>query len=376
MSKLRDFFYQISNHSEHSYDAFRLKVLEYLGQKPAIRICPYVSFGNHESLYVKGRVLHQQTIEVKHDDDLWENLINMYKRFSTHEIKGAELKLSYQSVEKNIVTDEDGYFGVSLEFSGELNSDVVWHHPELELLTQVHNDGSKVKAVASVMVPPHSASFGVISDIDDTILKTHATSMVKMLYETFTGNAKGRKSFAGTSAFYSALQGGKSETDNNPFFYISSSPWNLYDLLMDFIKHNKLPVGPMFLKDYGFTHDKIFTDGHTLHKLKKIKKVLDAYPAMSFILIGDSGQEDADIYHEIDLLYPGRILAIYIRDVGHTENSERIRSVFGKEAQRKVLSESTLEHAGHAHEMGWITDQEFKTVKESTEFENSRDEKG
>ena len=368
MSKLRDYFYQLSNQSEHSYDAFRLKALEYLGKKPAVRICPYVSFGNHESLFVKGRVLHQQIVEVKHDDDLWDNLVNMYKRFSTHEVKGAELKISYLSNEKTVLTDEDGYFGTSLDFEEKLNSPAIWHHPQLELLSNISNERMQTKAIASVMVPPETASFGVISDIDDTILKTHATSMVRMLFETFTGNAKERETFAGTSAFYGALQNGRSGTDHNPFFYISSSPWNLYDLLMDFIQLNKLPVGPMFLKDYGFTHDKIFTEGHSQHKTKKIRKVLNAYPEMQFILIGDSGQEDASIYHEIDLEFPGRILAIYIRDVGHTGNAEQIKTLFGKEEKRKVLAEATVRHAEHACEMGWISVEALSSVKESAEF--------
>lgn len=354
MSDLRNLFYKISSGAEHRFDDFMIRFRQRMGWDMNIQICPYITFGNHQELYVKGRVLHDYEILSSHDDAIWDNLLNMYKRFNSHEIKGARLQVSYHDQIKELVTDEDGYFGDSIAFPKSADIHSIWHFPKLQLLESAVNFTPPVEALAKVVVPPASAKFGVISDIDDTILKTNATSILKTAMYTFTGNAHSRLSFPGVSSFYRALNSGASGNEQNPFFYISSSPWNLYDLLTDFIEVNSMPAGPVFLKDYGFSHDKIISDSHDLHKLKKIKKVLDAFPEMNFILIGDSGQRDAEIYAKAAGQFPGRILAIYLRDVGHTEKSANTKSIYEKSDLKMRLSDDTLELARHAADYGFI----------------------
>ncbi|MBK9045691.1 MAG: hypothetical protein IPL74_02950 [Bacteroidetes bacterium] len=111
----------------------------------------------------------------------WDNLLNMYKRFNSHEIKGARLQVSYHDQIKELVTDEDGYFGDSILFPKSADNQTMWHFPKLELLESAVNFIPPVEALAKVVVPPATAKFGVISDIDDTILKTNATSILKQL---------------------------------------------------------------------------------------------------------------------------------------------------------------------------------------------------
>ena len=96
---------------------------------------------------------------------------------------------------------------------------------------------------------------------------------------------------------------------------MSSSPWNLYDLLVDFLDLNGIPAGPLMLRDFGLRYEPTAGSGHLGHKLKEMRQILQAYPQLQFILIGDSGQEDPEIYREVVKEFPGRILAIYIRDV-------------------------------------------------------------
>ncbi len=370
MSELRDFIYKISSEAEHRFDDLKLQFREKMGWTTVVHICPYITFGNSEFLFVKGRVLHDRGIQISNRDEFWDNLVNMYKRFNSHEIKGATLKATFQEITTEFVTDEDGYFGVSLPVKYASTIKGLWAYPEIELLSSPVPFNAPVKTVARVLVPGKNTRFGVISDIDDTILKTNALSLTKMIYHTFAHNAHTRMAYPGVGAFYRALQAGITGNDNNPIFYVSSSPWNLYDFIVEFMEINGIPVGPIFLKDYGFSHNKLFTEGHNHHKPKKIKKILDAYPELNFILIGDSGQEDPEIYSEIIKNYPGRILAVYIRDVTDDKRDHSVKAVFENHATEFVYSENSYPAAQHAASKGFIEARflpEILKVKEKDE---------
>jgi phosphatidate phosphatase APP1 len=205
-------------------------------------------------------------------------------------------------------------------------------------------------------VPPADAEYGIISDIDDTVVKTTATDLLAMSRITFLNNALTRLPFAGVSEFYKSLQLGRNGKRNNPFFYVSSSPWNLYDLLIDFLDLNDIPEGPLLLRDYGLNANPEIAN-HTSHKLKEIENILLTYPHLNFVLIGDSGQEDPKIYSEIVTAFPDRILAIYIRDV-QVSHREKIAAEIAKELVKNsvemIIVDNTVEAAEHAAKIGLI----------------------
>jgi phosphatidate phosphatase APP1 len=157
-----------------------------------------------------------------------------------------------------------------------------------------------------------------------------------------------------------------SGAEENPIFYVSSSPWNLYDLLVDFLEINKIPKGPLFLKDYGFTHNKLFTESHGVHKPKQIRNILNAYPHLNFILIGDSGQHDPEIYAEVIKEFPGRILASYIRDVSVDERDIEVKNISDGILHHKVemiLAENSYSAAEHAASKGFINPEMLPLIK-------------
>ncbi len=145
------------------------------------------------------------------------------------------------------------------------------------------------------MIPGPGARFGVISDVDDTVLVTGATDAVGMARTVFTGNALSRMTFDGVAELYRALRG----EQGNPIFYVSSSPWNLYDLLDDFLALNGLPAGPILLRDWGLSSIELLPTDHHHHKLGTIHAILSTYPDLPFLLLGDSGQQDPEIYAQI-----------------------------------------------------------------------------
>jgi phosphatidate phosphatase APP1 len=227
-------------------------------------------------------------------------------------------------------------------------------------------------AVAKVLVPLPEAQFGIISDIDDTITFSSATNYLRMAKIVFLGTAYSRLPFKGVASFYRGLEKGTVGRPVNPFFYVSSSPWNLYDVLRDLFEYRSIPAGPLLLQDYGIDLTKLIHDSHHDHKLRSIKDVFDKYPHLRFLLIGDSGQADPEIYREIVRLYPDRVLAVYIRDVTHPpERDEAVRKLAAEIEPARchlILAEETDAVAEDALKHGWIESgvlNEIKTEKAS-----------
>jgi phosphatidate phosphatase APP1 len=325
----KEFVYRFANRSEHYIDKFLLQFRQRLGWKTKVYIQAYSSFGFSSSLLVKGRVLHRYEFAPHENKSRWQNLADMYRRFNSHEIKGALLKISYHEFSSETTTDEDGYFEAVIKYS-DRESHLLWHYPSIELLESPVPFPKPLVAFAKVMVPPVDADYGIISDIDDTIVASHATDLIRMLYTTFTSNALSRLPFKGVPEFYSLLQNGRTGSNRNPIFYVSSSPWNLYDFITDFIRINKIPEGPVLLKDYGFTHNKFFSENHTIHKKKLIVKILTSYPTLSFFLVGDSGQDDPEIYASVIKEFPNRILAVFLRDVTLAERKTVVTKIYSE----------------------------------------------
>jgi phosphatidate phosphatase APP1 len=152
----------------------------------------------------------------------------------------------------------------------------------------------------------------------------------------------------------------------NPVFYVSSSPWNLHDLLSEFLTVQKIPLGPLMLRDWGLTPGEGLPTGHGIHKLAQIRRVMDLFPALPFLLIGDSGQEDPEIYHRVVHDYPDRILAVYIRNV--TPRPERVEAIRALAAEVEaagstlLLADDTEAAARHSCDAGWITPQALAEV--------------
>lgn len=279
-----------------------------VGAGRAPQILPYRGFGRAAGeagceLLVRGRVVIRKEISrATQPESLWRNLLDTYRRFESDELPGMKVIASYRDSVVETQTDEEGHFTARLE------SHVV-EQPQFTREVRLSLPDYGVEEVVEVVVPTPESEFGIISDIDDTIVRTNATSLIGMVRSVIR-NAAGRLPFEGVDALYQALH-----RDRNPLFYVSSSPWNLHELLHDFMDLNGIPHGPMFLQDWGIDETTLILAAHREHKLEQIQRLLDYYPALSFVLIGDSGQHDPEIYLEVIRADPKRIRAAFIRDV-------------------------------------------------------------
>jgi phosphatidate phosphatase APP1 len=354
---------------EERFDALRYRLNYMLGGLDPIKIVPYRGYGTPDTLYLKGRVLEDKGITRPTDNDtVWDNLVNTFKRFESDEVPHAQVAVRFQESEQEVTADEEGIFEVWIEPTRPLATDRLWQPVELELRSPTSDEQEEPpRATGHVLVPPPSAQFAVISDIDDTILQTDAANVVRMARSVFLENARTRLPFAGVAAFYHALQDGAHGTDMNPLFYVSSSPWNLYDLLSEFFELQGVPLGPIFLRNWGISRDELLPTKHRDYKLGVIRQMLDLYPDLPFILIGDSGQEDPEIYHAIVHEYPGRVLAVYVRNVSRgLERQEAVRAL-AKEVLEAgstlLLADDSLAMAKHALDQGWIAEEHLPEIR-------------
>lgn len=171
-------------------------------------------------------------------------------------------------------------------------------------------------------------------------------------------NARTRMPFEGVAGFYRALYQGR-EGIKNPIFYVSSSEWNLYDLLIDFCVYQGIPKGPFLLRRLAtrFYHIGRGSGSHD-HKIEKIRHIIQVFKGLKFILIGDSGQQDPEIYSRIAHEAPECIAAIYIRDV-HPSRHKAVLSLahdLQKLHIEMVMVKDTMEAARHALQMGFISE--------------------
>jgi phosphatidate phosphatase APP1 len=237
-----------------------------------------------------------------------------------------------------------------------------WGSIRLELPRS--GDAPPLAASAPVLVPAASASYVVISDMDDTVLQSEVTSFIRAAAIVLLENARTRLPFAGVAAFYRALAEGPAGGQRNPIFYVSSSPWNLYDVIADFLEAEGLPAGPLLLRDWDLGPALFRNAGH---KTRLIREILETYAALPFILVGDSGQEDPEIYAEIVAAHPRRILAVYIRNVApHPERAAAIGRLTERvvaAGSTLVLADDTLTIASHAAAHGWIRTEALPDVR-------------
>jgi phosphatidate phosphatase APP1 len=239
---------------EKRYDALKYRLYYALGGPRPIKIQPYRGYGTPERLYLKGRVLEKRGITPPSEtDSWWNNLVNMYKRMESREVPHARLTACFQGVEQEITADEEGMFELWIEPSSSISPDQMWQTVELELLEPLcERQEGPVRATGHVLIPPPSAPYGVISDIDDTIIQSDVSNFLQMLRTVLFSNARTRLPLPGAGAFYQRLHAGAQGRGRAPMFYVSNGPWNLYDLLVDFFELNGIPGGPvLLLRNWG-----------------------------------------------------------------------------------------------------------------------------
>jgi phosphatidate phosphatase APP1 len=320
----------------------------WLGLFDPLRILAFRGHGTPTRLFVAGRLIEREAV-AQGGGNLLANVRAAIARLRSDEIPGARLALRHGEVRAEVVTDDEGYFRAELEPAAPVAPG--WHEVHITLLESMAGSEG-ITAKAEVLVPDPDARLAVVSDIDDTVIKTGAASRLRLALTVLFNDARSREPFEGAAAFYRALLG-----DDGAIFYVSRTGWNDYDLLDVCLAHHGFPRGPMFLTDLSLVEAKSAALGRGEDKLTRILGLLDAYPELPFVLVGDSGQKDPEIYRRVVAERPGRVRAVYIRDVTTRRRDAEVRALLGEMSRAGVPAaavEDTREAARHAARLGLV----------------------
>jgi phosphatidate phosphatase APP1 len=273
-------------------------------------------------------------------------------------------------------TDPDGYFRIHLRPETAPTPDITWHTIDLLL-----EEPERVEAQGQIYIPSSASRFVVISDIDDTVMHTGVANKLGMLWRLFVADAQSRVAFPGVVALYRALHGGVSGDEGNPMLYVSRAPWGIYAVLEEFFTQHDIPVGPvLFLREWGISWRSPLPRKATDHKQELIQNMLELYADLPFILIGDSGQHDPEVYRQIVEEHPGRVLAVYIRNVSRDPNRiaeiERLASTIAAAGSSLVLAADSLAMAEHAASLGLVPARAVHEVAGERVAEGEADRRG
>lgn len=179
-----------------------------------------------------------------------------------------------------------------------------WNELELQA-----SDGEAVRADVFVVDP--GERFGVISDVDDTVMVTMLPRPFVAAWNTFVVDEHARIPVAGMAVLYSLL---RLEHPGSPLVYLSTGAWNVAPTLRRFLRRNLYPPGPFLLTDWGPTVDRFFRSGLE-HKRRQLRRLADEFPEIRWLLIGDDGQHDEAIYAEFAAEFPERVAGVCIRQL-------------------------------------------------------------
>lgn len=300
----------------------------------------YHGYGYENKFFIQGHVFSLSALpRKKYRNKLLVNLFSLIRLFIVKTVPGAVVQLHFGEKLFQQKTDEDGFF----KFEGFVETNTVfgWHEVTADL---ININGETVTTSNGFIFVPYTTQYGFISDIDDTFLISHSATILKRLRVLFTNNARSRKPFEGVVEHYKLLACANTQPDKpNAFFYVSSSEWNLYDYIVEFTRLNELPRG-IFLLNRLKKFSQLFKTGKNNHggKYERIVQILNAFPKQNFILLGDSSQQDPYIYTSLVENFPGRIYAVFIRDI-YEKNRQKV-----KQALRK-LDESGVAYCFFVH---------------------------
>ncbi len=349
MKPFRNFAHQ----AEQAIDKTRTKIKEKLDLFDPVIIFPYLGYSNGKIAYVSGRILEKEQVvhEVEElENNLWDNLHRTWKRYESDEIPRVGVEGELAGRKTSTVSSEEGYFTLIFEDIEDLQLKDGWHEVQLRIAHMPFDLEYEEEASVEVIVCNQQNEFGIISDVDDTIMESNATSFLKKMRTMLSNTARTRVVFEGVDKLYHNL----CKDHYNPIFFVSGSSYNLYDKLIKFCEYNDIPKGPFFLRDIGLNAKQWIKQDTRPYKLDYIDEIMTTFDQLDFICIGDSGQQDPEIYREAHEKYPGRIKAIYIR---HVYTDERQKELEGMASEMDIPL-LVMEHSGdaleHAKEQGWV----------------------
>lgn len=296
-------------------------------------LLPLIGFENNNTLSLEGQLLTFKTglLDLsKKPEGFRRHVSRLWKLYNHNPISRKYIYAKIEEELFRIELDENGYF------RSEFTLKKIYTTKELNTLLKFYttkNLKEKIKIPSPSKGGIHKISekrkYMVISDIDDTVLITHATSFLKRVPQMLVRHAFKRKEVKEMSKFYNEMK-----HQGASFFYVSNSEMNLFWIIKLFLSTRNFPKGPIYLRYHKNWRDFISNRKSmglglekSQHKIDRISYLIDRFPKSKFLLIGDSGQRDPFTYQFIAKKYPENIAGIMIRDVSSGKKDQVMNEI-------------------------------------------------
>ncbi|MEJ5913473.1 App1 family protein [Pseudokineococcus sp. 1T1Z-3] len=224
-----------------------------------------------------------------------------WRRFLTLELPDAEVEVTLGGRSTSVRTDASGFLDAVVDADLE---------PGRERVHLAVPGRAALEGV--VHVAPADAVRGVVCDVDDTVWVTGLRTPLLAAWRTLTGSSANRHPVPGICALLQALVAGDRTT---PVVYLSNGAWNLNGPVVRFLRRHRLPAGAVLMTDWGITPDRWFRSGQA-HKRASLERLAREMPGVRWVLVGDDGEHDPEIYRDFARSHPGHVAGIALRQVG------------------------------------------------------------
>lgn len=286
-------------------------------RKYILKLVPYISYGTESQVQILLRSVLQPP---KTKSPI---LKRGFSQLFIKQVPGVEVEVLFDDEESGQIlhTDNNGYINKKLQVHLAPGLHTVHYKITKDYELHARNPKHAVAVIkkpsedvfwnSKVLVISSDQTVGVISDIDDTIMTSQVPFRFIAAFKLLLENPHKRKVVKGMNELFKTIY----ELWPDVFtIYLSATPWNMYDISRHFISKLNFPFGPLILQDLGPSENKIF-ESSKKHKQGYLNKLLADFPKTKWILIGDNGQHDPQIYSAIAANSPDRILAILIRQL-------------------------------------------------------------
>ncbi|WP_375400647.1 App1 family protein [uncultured Amnibacterium sp.] len=268
-------------------------------------IIPYVGYGSTAWVRVLGRVLLTRNSRSRHPDES----VRGWRSFTGVPVDDIGVTVTVGDRRHQVRTDRGGVIDVTLEAALEPG----WHTVTLVVDDPHDPDAPGIDAPVFVLDP--AVPFGVVSDIDDTVMVTALPRPLLAAWNTFVLDEHARTPTPGMAVFYDRVRRSHPEA---PVIYLSTGAWNAAPTLRRFLSRNLYPPGPLLLTDWGPTPDRIFRSGRA-HKVAQLNRLAREFPDVRWLLIGDDGQHDEETYGRFAREHRDNVAAVCIRQLSPSE---------------------------------------------------------
>ena len=284
----------------------------------------YQGYGSTEFVRVLARVLLASKpapgSQAEHAAKNGNQNIRGWRAFTSVPIPGVVVEIEIGGTVTRVRADRGGIVDTDIQVSLSPG----WHTAVLRA------EGTEA-AEARIFVVAPETKFGIVSDIDDTVMVTALPRPFLALWNTFVLNERARTATPGMAVLLDRLM---VEHPDAPVVYLSTGPWNAAPTLARFLTRNMYPSGTLLLTDWGLTQDRWFRSGQE-HKSRNLERLAAEFPGMRWLLIGDNDQHDEQIYSRFSQEHGDKVAAIAIRQLsvsesvfagGHSENGDHTGS--------------------------------------------------